>query len=66
MMGTKRLWKSKGGAEYDAFSRYARSIHFSKHRSRTVHWIKSHFWRRVRRHGRAELRQSLLDNGGVA
>ena len=47
MMGTRA--KLKGGAEYDAFNRYARRIYVYLGRSKVVKKIKRKFWKRQRK-----------------
>lgn len=50
MMGHKE--PMKGGAEFDAFSRWRKHLHWTRGH---LAWIKKHFNRRVRREARAAL-----------
>jgi len=46
MMGTRA--KLKGGAEYDAFNRYARKLYCYLHQTKALKKIKRQFWKRQR------------------
>jgi len=51
MMGHRE--QMVGGAEFDAFTRWRRFLHWKPGMRR---WIKRHFWKRIRQHTRQQLR----------
>lgn len=54
MMGTRA--KLKGGAEFDAFNRYARKLYCYLHNTKALRKIKRGFWKRQRLEEKLHLR----------
>jgi hypothetical protein len=57
MMGTRA--ELKGGAEFDAFNRYARSLYCYLHNTKALRKIKRGFWKRQRLETKISLRSEI-------
>jgi hypothetical protein len=57
MMGTRAVLK--GGAEFDAFNRYARSLYCYLHNTKALRKIKRGFWKRQRLETKISLRSEI-------
>lgn len=56
MMGTRA--KLRGGAEFDAFNRYARKLYCYLHNTKALKKIKRGFWKRQRSETRMQLKDA--------
>ena len=57
MMGTRA--ELKGGAEFDAFNRYARSLYCYLHNTKALRKSKRGFWKRQRIETKLSLRSEI-------
>lgn len=57
MMGTRA--ELKGGAEFDAFNRYARKLYCYLHNTKALRKIKRGFWKRQRAETKISLRSEI-------